>query len=565
MPDYNALVKGFQGGAEFAQNFRERRQLEKHRDFALEGENYDMEARRASRKATNPDVAAELGSDYAAGNVDWAGQLPDPFAFKMLDWFKSKHKGKKKKAIDAGAEIAPTDSTVATAAAPVAEAAPVDDENAYGYADGGSLDEVKGARRSSTFKEPPAKKGFVRRAINSKTGRAGAALAVGSALLDQTDEDADSRYAKRFGWEEYPAGSTEPSVGGYAQYLGKRALGFASDLGDKLTMGLAGKLYRDNEADPQAVGAAVAPPPRTAIPTPQAAAPAAPVAAAAAPRAAIQQRPQRQSEMADFSKIDIDPHEVPDMKTNDWKKYRAELMAAAQKSGDPGAVARAGDMVTDMQQKGFISYGQQGLALQQAGNVRGAMAAYRAAYQYFPNGHDVEFGLHNGHIVGVGKDEETGARVKGTEMVMDPERVSALLENFKNPQAFRMWTKDWRDFQQGQRQYAEVTKPLAQAQGEALRTNSEANVLRAENAALRAGGAGGAGAATNMRNAEHVFRQRVQMLGIQDEGQADQLASIMSRVKQANPTIPDNTIVQVIMQSQSDGTLAERLKRMGLQ
>jgi hypothetical protein len=289
------------------------------------------------------------------------------------------------------------------------------------------------------------------------------------------------------------------------------------------------------------------------------------VRAKPAARPAISARPQ----LVDFSNLDIDPKDVPDMKTDDWKQYRAQLMDAARLSGDPSRVENANKMVTQMQQEGFLNYAQQGLALQQAGNVKGAMAAYRAAYQYFPNGHDVEFGVFHdpktqrSAIVGFGKDEKTGKIVPGSQLVMDPERVAALIDNFKNPAAFTAWTKDWRDFNQRERQYQEVTKPLAKAQAHALENRSEADILRAENAQLKAGQTPGAGAA--MRNAEHVFRQRVEMLGIQDEAQADYLASVMSQIKAANPSMPDNSIVQAIMQAQRDGSLKQRLQQLGIQ
>jgi hypothetical protein len=238
---------------------------------------------------------------------------------------------------------------------------------------------------------------------------------------------------------------------------------------------------------------------------------------------------------------------------------------AAQASGRPDAVEKTDQMITQMQQRGFINYAQQGLALQQAGNVRGAMAAYRAAYQYFPVGYDVEFGTMPGRngqqqIVGFGLDEKTGKVVPGTQMLMDPERTSTIIENFSNPQAFRAWTKDWRDFQEGVRRYEEVTKPAAQAQADYLSSNASANMLEAE--AKLAGGAGGLDGA-DRRAAEKTFRDRLAMLGVQDEAQADYLASVMSMVKIQNPSVPDNTVVQAIMQAHRDGTLEQRLQSMG--
>lgn len=397
--------------------------------------------------------------------------------------------------------------------------------------------------------------------------RLGAAGALAGTAIE-TATTPTEQYRERFGLE-----TNDPSLLGD---IGVRTLGAASDLGSILTFGAADKLYRDKQRIAAERGA---PAPEQAMPVEQGD----PFAGGgggeqrmALDTTTIRARPSRSApsatdpDMVDFGNIDIDAREVPDMKTDDWKSYRAQMIAAAQKSGNPEAVSRVNDMVTEMQMKGFLNYGQQGLALQQAGNTRGAMAAYRAAFQYFPNGNDVEFGTSKNRrtgrtqIIGFGKDEKTGKVVPGSELIMDPERVGVLLENFRNPQAFRMWTKDWRDFQSGERKYQEVTKPLAQAQADALANNSEANILRAENAGLRAGGAGAAGGAANLRNAERVFRERLSMMALEDDSQSDYLASIMSQIKVSNPTVPDNTIMQVVMQAVRDGSLEQRLQRMGI-
>lgn len=396
--------------------------------------------------------------------------------------------------------------------------------------------------------------------------RAGAAGALaGTAITTATTPTED--YRERFGLE-----TDDPSLMGD---IGVRALGAASDLGSVLTFGAADRLYRDKQRQAREAVPGADSPPEQAIEPPMQF----PSAGGGGGSSSSSSMSRRSSalpassgtdpDVVNFGDIDIDAKEVPDMKTDDWKKYRAQMIAAAQKSGNPQAVSQVNDMVTEMQQKGFLNYGQQGLALQQAGNIRGAMAAYRAAFQYFPNGNDVEFGTSKNkrtgreQIIGFGKDEKTGKVVPGTELIMDPERVGVLLENFKRPEAFRMWTKDWRDFKEGQKRYEEVTKPLAQAQADSLANNSEARILAAENAALR-GGSGGAGGAANMRNAERVFRERLGMMGLQDEAQADYLASIMSQIKVSNPTVPDNTIVQVIMAAQRDGSLPQRLQQMGI-
>lgn len=97
-----------------------------------------------------------------------------------------------------------------------------------------------------------------------------APLAAVSAIGDSAAEDSTARYAKRFGVSE-PTG--DGSMGDMLKFAGLRAGGFASDLGNTLTLGLAGKMYRDRPGE--ASDAPVAAP---SAPTAQAAAaPATPV------------------------------------------------------------------------------------------------------------------------------------------------------------------------------------------------------------------------------------------------------------------------------------------------
>lgn len=93
--------------------------------------------------------------------------------------------------------------------------------------------------------------------LNSGLGRAvGGAIAVQS-IGDSMAEDSTERFARRFGVSE-PTG--DGSVGDIAKFVGLRAGGFASDLGNNLTGGLAGKyLYQDIQQDAAARPAAVTP------------------------------------------------------------------------------------------------------------------------------------------------------------------------------------------------------------------------------------------------------------------------------------------------------------------
>lgn len=76
--------------------------------------------------------------------------------------------------------------------------------------------------------------------------KAGGAVAAAQAIGDSMQDDSTARYAKRFGVSE-PTG--DGSVGDIAKFAALRAGGFASDLGNHLTGGLAGKLFRDNPGE----------------------------------------------------------------------------------------------------------------------------------------------------------------------------------------------------------------------------------------------------------------------------------------------------------------------------
>lgn len=615
MADWSKLVEGFQQGANFAQDFRARRQIERARDQALESGEYGLQAKRAFRRARDPITEGALGRLDPSSVQDYQG-LEDPFAIQLFNWAKGKMR-RKKRALDIGEGMAsaggaPNPSTLGeapdTGAIPdtgaTSYALPDEPQAVPGYADGGGItedelerlareqesnarreilkDRVASAGRKAidATKEaydtvnkktgdfmnvrPKEGQGFIRRNLRAAKG-AGALGALVATAADTAGTDTEE-YRKRFGLE-----TEDPSMLGD---IGVRTLGAASDLGNVLTGGLAQKgvnaitgRWPDREAAPAPAAAPLQSDQGNATQLPGS------DAAGSVSMGATSRRPQAvapKPEIVDFSDLDTTHADIPNMQVGDWVKYRARMVDAARQSGDPAAVKQANDMVTNMQMEGFHAYGQQGMALQQAGNLQGAMSAYRAAFQYFPNGNDVEFGLHKDRrsgrqqIVGFGKSEADGKVIPGSEIVMEPERVAVLLENFKNPQAWRMWTKDWRDEQFKERQYQEVTKPIAQAQADYMATNADANVLRAENVALRMGGAGSAAGAANMRNAERVFRERVQMLGMTDEAQSDFLANVMSQIKARNPSTPDNTIVQAVMQSVRDGTLQQRLQKMGI-
>lgn len=582
--DYLQILRGITGGLEAGQKFRANRQLEKARDQSLESGEYDLQERRAARKLRDPATSKVLGELDPTTVQDYEG-LGDPFAFKIGAWFKSKF-GKKRQALPA-----PTQEEVGP---PAMYAQGFQDEEEVGppqYADGGKIPEISpelAARLRASLEQTTAED----RASSRDGGRAADQDQARAQQQDLSDRRALNRSAPA---QEYldrtdaaaarkAAADAEP---GMLEKL-KRFAAASPENRAKVERNAAAMFAPEQEPAPAPARTALpvgAPPalaqaatqqpaagPAQAVPTGAARA-----AAPAGPRTAVPAQTAQPANMVDFSQLDADPKDVPNMTTDDWVQYRAKLVDAARQSGRPERVQQVNQLVTQMQQEGFLAYGQQGLALQQAGNVKGAMGAYRAAFQYFPNGNDVEFGTMKGQIVGFGRDEKTGKVVPGSELVMDPERVAKLIENFKNPDAFRAWTKDWRDFEEGkrrfdkgvqlkeaddkfrEREYNEVRKPLAQAQADSLANNSEANITRALNTGKKPL------TPRDLQGSERTFRQRLDLVGLTDEASKDYLSSVMSQIKQGNPDTPDNAIIDAVMKAQRDGTLPQRLKAMGIQ
>lgn len=203
---------------------------------------------------------------------------------------------------------------------------------------------------------------------------------------------------------------------------------------------------------------------------------------------AIPERDDGPVQFADPNTAIIDPGEMPSMTTQEWAAYRATSVDRLVARGM--TLPEAHDAVTTMQQKGFLNYGIQAFQLLQAGDPQRAAMALKAAYQYFPNGADVRFGIQRDAqgqpaLVAMGSDEQTGESM-GPPMLITAERLGVMMENMTNPDAFRTWTKDWREFEQDLREYYEVTKPEAESNaryrdraGRAALMNAEANVVDA--------------------------------------------------------------------------------------
>ena len=265
--------------------------------------------------------------------------------------------------------------------------------------------------------------------------------------------------------------------------------------------------------------------------------------------------PDQAFDWAEVAAQNVNPDEIPHVGVKDWAEHRRRAGKAAALRGESNESAQMA--VTKMQMQGAQSNFMQAAFLLRSGNQRGAALAARAAFQYFPNGSDVRLGTMDGEngpvLIGYGVDEETGEPVmEGKPMILTPEAMAVMAENFSNPSAFRTWTKDWHEMEQARREYEEVEKPEAQSNaiyrdrmGQAAVNNSNAALSRAANA-----GSGGVDVKeSDFRASFESQSEQLFMLGLEEED-LGRLETIANRIRQAVPSqsqISDSQIVGIVM------------------
>ncbi|MCB7129709.1 MAG: hypothetical protein J3T61_09260, partial [Candidatus Brocadiales bacterium] len=235
-------------------------------------------------------------------------------------------------------------------------------------------------------------------------------------------------------------------------------------------------------------------------------------------------------EEVDFSTEarEVMPEDIPAHSSKDWEDERKYWAAYAITQGqDPFA---AMEKVDAQQANGFARYSMQATALIDAGDLEGATRALYAAYQYFPNGKDVKFGVQTGKdgnrvIVAMGKDEKSGES-SGPPQILNQNSISRMVENMKKPGALRAWTTDWQATEQKLWEQGFKQDQLKET-GRHNRATEEAATARTE--AISAGGG------MKQSDYDRAFGEFVEDRSLQnldDPAVAKDLADMMARMYQ---------------------------------
>lgn len=279
--------------------------------------------------------------------------------------------------------------------------------------------------------------------------------------------------------------------------------------------------------------------------------------------------PDQDFNWAEVADAGATPDEIPHVGVKDWVDYRKNYVLAAIKQGKSPADAH--QEVDQIQMRGAMSNLNQASYLLRAGQPRAAALAARAAFQYFPNGSDVRFGIHQTDsgpvLVGMGIDEETGEPIReGKPMMLTAETMSVMAENFSNPAAFRTWTKDWRDEEFKRREYNEVTKPVAESDavykdraGRAALMRGQADLNRSTASLFSAAGG------TDMDESDFraSFDRIAEDLSLNPEIEPEDVLRIRdmgTRLRQLHPSqgeLSDERIVTLLLNAYTSGDFSE--------
>jgi hypothetical protein len=614
---FGAFVQGLQGGYQSAVDARRARQEER----LLATEIQDRELKNEGRLGAVNRARQRAGLPPLEGG---RGSLPPTYGERLFGWLKSKIAPSAPGAVPSQTVALPgttTDSIAVPAQTVTMPSQSGDFRYALPYAEGGRVDgetledwKARQARRARG--EPPPRnrtaeqleRGAAKRSADftndttvnkpagskikgamkgqfklpegsriARGGAGGAALQLGAlahlastgAKVAGTDTE---EYRKRFGMELGP--NEDPTLLGD---IGVRALGAADDL----TFGLlrsdpdvgqqpqsalpVGQQQQQQQSEPQPAAAG-------GTATLGAALPNLPVASNPQTGKRTLSMPGESAEPIPYDQIQVSPDEIPRYSTMEWAKEREAMVADAIAMGksETEAIDEVDKTVVSMQMRGFDQNARAAFQYLAAGNIPAATRALTVAYQYFPNGADVRFGVYQGQLVGMGFDEQTGKPV-GKPQLITPEYLAAMIENFSDPKAWRVWTKDWRDQLMQDEQRQEIDKPLAEstmrlqgAQAAASLANAKANLMDGSARLIAArrgiGGFGGGIRQSDIKAGLDYFRNETEALELDPATApvARQLRNVMGQIKTLYPDRTQYTeaeIAALVMHHYENGTL----------
>ena len=263
---------------------------------------------------------------------------------------------------------------------------------------------------------------------------------------------------------------------------------------------------------------------------------------------------------------EVMPEDLPSHSSKDWEDERNYWAASAIMKGEDPFEAMKN--VDQQQLNGFSRYAMQATALMDAGDLEGASRSLYAAYQYFPNGKDVKFGVQTGKdgnrvVVAMGKDEKSGDP-SGPPQILNRDVISRMVENMKQPGALRAWTTDWQTteaklWEQGYKE--DVLKETGRA------SRARERGFEARTAVMGAGGDGIKQSDLDRAFSEFMGSQELRQL--EDPAVAEDLADIMTRLYQrtggGREGAGSPSIIAAVLAAHRDGSLDELRKQYGLQ
>lgn len=585
---FGAFMQGLQGGISFGQDVRKNRQREKLYDDLINKSLDEKKSRKLSTEAADAlagDGQTTSLSDYELPDPILY-DLGDMIRSKAKSLFSPKKKALPVDDPQEMPEIDPSEAPMsgeqfASAANDLTSAsgfglAPDDLQSVGGLRAGGSVEDAlarKVAQEAAIAGEVAARRGGRaiagaantvgrhatgevlepgwRRALTGirgsgdlgrlsqggkmATGKAlGALGALGATALDAGGTPTED-YVTRFGGNP---DTYEPS---FLKDVGVRTLGAASDLGGQaldLAAGVTGlpigteDLYRDKQGKKQAALPVEKPtetkPRDTTRPAPGSGGYRG--RSSSSKRVALPDTPEEAAKAPDpLAGVDISKmraEDLPNFSATDWTKFRAASVRALTLRGVPigEAMDTVDQQVIGMQIRGMSNFANQAMIRMVNGDLEGAQPFIRAAFQYVPSTTDVKTVVHNGHIIAMGYDEDTGEPV-GQPFVVNPETLSAVLKQFSAPGAFAEWAQDRRDFR--------LREQEAQARADFMANQNEIGMTRASADLLGEIVGGGASAPKpgDIERPTGTFAEATQMiiddLGIEDADAPQVIAAVM--------------------------------------